>query len=351
MSEKEIVSMEYQGAEYTGEVSGGVPHGRGKIVFEDKSTYEGEWSDGVPHGYGKARYYDEDGEYLGDFEGEYCDGELKHGKWRERNLDYEGDFVDSLYEGYGVSKWDCGLHYYKGEWKEGVYHGKGLRCDYDGTWDGEWKDGCINGNGIFTSKEGWVFTGKVVESDEADEFEGNGMIAFGNGDIYVGGVATTFSSLSYLKMHGKGKYTYSDGSVYEGEFVYGRRKEDVEAEKKAKIEEEERQERERQEEQRREEEERTKDPVAYDLAKKKAYRKRLEKDCAVLFGGATDIRTRFSILKEAYFQANNSGFNDHMAWEASTGRDDSQIEFWENACRLKREVNALCNIYKEELGE
>ena len=39
-------------------------------------------------------------------------------------------------------------------------------------------------------------------------------IEFKNGDRYRGG-------LKDFKMHGKGKYTYSNGTVYEGDFYSG----------------------------------------------------------------------------------------------------------------------------------
>lgn len=346
MSEKDVVTMEYENGEYTGEVVGEIPHGQGKLAYPDGSYYEGEWENGCPHGLGKAKCYDDDGEYMGYFEGEFVNGDFKHGKWRERNSDYEGDFVDGLFDGYGVKKWDCSLHYYEGQWKQGLYHGKGICCDYDGTWDGEWKDGHINGSVTLTSKDGWVFVGEAVESFE---IKGKGTMTFENGDVYVGEVASSYDSLNSLRMHGEGTYTCKDGSVYKGKFVWGRRKEVVDAEIRAKKEEERRQEEARLEAERREAEERAKDPVAYDARKKREYREYLEEKCKVLYGGTTDISRRFSILREAYFQSHNSGFNDHMAWEASTGRYDADIEFWDNACRLKYEVEALCNIYKEEL--
>ena len=323
MSKKEIVTVEYDNGTYTGEVLDGRPHGGGKMVYTDGSVYEGEWKNGSPHG---------------------------HGKWRERNANnsnYEGDFVNGLFDGYGVKKWDCDNHYYKGEWKEGRSHGKGICCAYNGTWDGEWVSGHINGNGTFTSKQGWVFTGRAIEHWE---IEGTGRITFSNGDVYVGEVGSSYNSMGNLSMHGEGTYTYKDGSVYKGEFVYGRRKADIDAEKKAKQEEERRQEEARLEAERREAEERAKDPVAYDAAKKKAYREQLEEKCKVLYGSETDIGKRLSILQEAFYEAHNRGFNDHMAWEASTGRGNQyQIEFWEKSCRLKYEVEALCNIYEEEL--
>ena len=356
MSKKEIVTVEYDNGTYTGEVLDGLPHGEGKMICKDGSVYEGEWKNGSLHGHGRAKCYEEKGmlssgpwyDYAGTFEGEFENGDFKHGKWSERNANYEGDFVDGLYDGYGVKKWNCGVHYYKGQWKEGLYHGTGILSEYDGIWEGQFVNGHINGKGTFTSKQGWVFTGTAIEHWE---IEGTGRITFSNGDVYVGEVGSSYKSMGNLSMHGEGTYTYKGGSVYKGEFVYGRRKADIDAEKKAKQEEERRQEEARLEAERREAEERAKDPVAYDAAKKKAYREQLEEKCKVLYGSETDIGKRLSILKEAFFQAHNSGFNDHMAWELAAGKEDSGTSFWQEACRLKYEVEALCKIYEKELGD
>ena len=48
-----------------------VPHGRGKVIFYDRSiTYEGELDHGAIKGYGFATHHDG----LFDFEGEIADG-------------------------------------------------------------------------------------------------------------------------------------------------------------------------------------------------------------------------------------------------------------------------------------
>ncbi len=81
------------------------------------------------------------------------------------------------------------------------------------------------------------------------------------------------------------------------------------------------------------------------------HRERLEEECAVLYGGETDIKKRFEILKDAYWQARNAGYCDAMAGRLMGGRPDAQTDYWEKACSLKYEVEELCNIYNEELGE
>ena len=80
-------------------------------------------------------------------------------------------------------------------------------------------------------------------------------------------------------------------------------------------------------------------------------REELEKSCAALFGGETDTAKRYEILKNAFWMAHNSGYCDYMAGILMSGRETAQTEYWEKACRLKWEVEELCEIYKEELGE
>ena len=81
------------------------------------------------------------------------------------------------------------------------------------------------------------------------------------------------------------------------------------------------------------------------------YREQLEKKCSVLYGSETDIKKRFEILKDAYWKAHNAGYCDAMAGRLMGGESSYQTDYWEKACSLKYEVEALCHIYKEELGE
>jgi len=78
--------------------------------------------------------------------------------------------------------------------------------------------------------------------------------------------------------------------------------------------------------------------------------KRLEEECKTLYGEETDIKKRYEILKRAFFAAHNSGYNDAMAWELSTGGSPS-THFWQQAIDLKWEVEKLCEYYELEVEE
>ncbi len=353
MDEKEIVTIEFDDGTYTGEVLDGKPHGHGKIVYDSFGSttyYEGGWQNGKYHGRGKLviEEYSDFRKNLRSWEGEWVNGDIPYGIFIGSDESvYEGELKKRYPHGVGKKKWYAGT--YEGEWKDGQMHGKGKRVFYGGKiWEGQMKEGCVHGKGTFTSDKGWVFTGEYF--DIPQNSHGKGKIVFPNGDVYDGEVSTTFG-VENLDMHGKGTYTYADGRVLKDEFTYGKSNTERQAEWEAKKAEEKRLEQERLEAERREAEERAKDPVAYDAAKKKAYRESLEEKCKALYGSETDIHKRYAILKEAHFQAFNSGFNDHMAWELASGKESSGTSFWQEACRLKYEVRALCDIYKEELGE
>jgi hypothetical protein len=124
------------------------PHGVGRMVYDDGNRiHEGFWDHGNREGYGRCVFLN-----IGDFhEGDYVQN-LRHGPgkylWKDGrafmgnyhnderqgqgvfsypNGDiYEGNFADGQRSGYGTFKFHNGDFQYKGEWKEGVYEGKGL---------------------------------------------------------------------------------------------------------------------------------------------------------------------------------------------------------------------------------
>ena len=63
-STKDVVTIDWDGGSYTGEVSDGVPLGQGTLTRPDGTKYVGEWRDGLPNGHGTANYPDGD-KYVG----------------------------------------------------------------------------------------------------------------------------------------------------------------------------------------------------------------------------------------------------------------------------------------------
>ena len=65
----------------------------------------------------------------------------------------------------------------------------------------------MHGRGIFTSSQGYVYTGEFKYGKP----NGLGKLVYDNGDQYEG-------SLVNDMLHGKGKYLYANGDRYQGEF-------------------------------------------------------------------------------------------------------------------------------------
>jgi hypothetical protein len=66
----------------------------------------------------------------------------------------------------------------------------------------------MHGRGIFTSSQGYVYTGEFRYGKP----NGLGKLVYDNGDRYEG---------SFLEdmLHGRGKYNYANGDLYQGEFL------------------------------------------------------------------------------------------------------------------------------------
>ena len=105
--------------------------GFNKYTWPNGNTYEGDWVDGKMQGRGRLETNDEI---------------------------YEGDFFDNQYHGNGELKFTDGSGYYKGEFKNGNFEGKG---EY-------------NKVGVF------VYRGDFKGGD----FEGYGVKEYANGDVY-----------------------------------------------------------------------------------------------------------------------------------------------------------------------
>ena len=73
---------------------------------------------------------------------------------------------------------------YEGEWKGGLYHGRGRYTGFNSdSYDGEWEADTMHGTGRYTyCDSGDVYEGGWV----AGKREGFGKETCGNGDVYEG---------------------------------------------------------------------------------------------------------------------------------------------------------------------
>ena len=144
---------------YIGELKKEIPYGKGLLYNKNRNIkYEGEFIDGKYSGNGKLIY--DNGNY---YEGQFIDG-LRHGQGiiynKNNDIIYEGEFNKGNPEGKGKYIYDNG-EYYIGEFKNGFSNGKGI---------------------LYYKNDNIKYEGDFVE----DKFEGEGKFIWENGNYYIG---------------------------------------------------------------------------------------------------------------------------------------------------------------------
>ena len=113
---------------YDGAIKNGVPHGRGKMYWADKSVYDGDWWGGKMHGSGIMTS---------------PDGTRRHGRWINGEMNGQGE-----------------IHYpdgrvYSGSIVAGQCHGYGRLQHPGGEWfEGEFAYDRITENGSYNTANG-----------------------------------------------------------------------------------------------------------------------------------------------------------------------------------------------------
>ncbi len=159
-----------------------------KILCTEKSNLE-EFKKKIPNGYGE---YD------------FSDGTRYKGEWKDGQYHGQGIF-------YGSRKYD----YYKGNWKNGRRHGKGISTYFDGiqkrTLKGEFRDNRLHGQGS-EKTENYEYFGNWKNGN----LHGQGTFKNHIGDKYKG-------EWKEGKKHGKGIQNFQDGRMYIGSFKDNKR--------------------------------------------------------------------------------------------------------------------------------
>lgn len=189
----------------------------GKIDFR----YEGNMREGKRHGKGVYKWVSGD-----IYEGNWIDNKMNgKGIFRWANGDiYEGNWVDDKMSGKGIYKWTDG-NIYEGDFANNERHGKGIYKRINGNiYEGDWVNGKRTGKGIYKWPSGTTYVGDFVNGD----FHGKGIYKFADGRSYEGNYVND-------KRHGWGVEKSSDGKItYEGEWINGKKKTDIEREQNKK---------------------------------------------------------------------------------------------------------------------
>lgn len=198
---------------------------KGEKTLEDGTYLKGSFGNGKLNGKGLKITS------LGRQEGDFVDNRL-HGKGKY-TLSFgtvmEGDFRDGFLEGEGKIIRQDG-DYSIGKFKMGALHGTGKMKSGIHTYEGEFYENTLNGRGKRTSSDGEVLDGEFLKHKLV-----KGKWSFPDGTVYEGefkndhldwkGKATYPSGevqegeFKGGKLNGEGKITFANGSVYEGHFI------------------------------------------------------------------------------------------------------------------------------------
>ncbi|XP_025235197.1 radial spoke head 10 homolog B-like [Theropithecus gelada] len=206
------------GLKYEGDFVKNVPMNHGVYTWPDGSMYEGEVVNGMRNGFGMFKCSTQPVSYIG----HWCNGR-RHGKGsiyynQEGTCWYEGDWVQNIKKGWGIRCYKSG-NIYEGQWEDNMRHGEGrmrwLTANEEYT--GRWERGLQNGFGTHT----W-FLKRIPSSqyplrnEYIGEFvnghrHGRGKFYYASGAVYDGEWVSN-------KKHGTGRLTFKNGRVYEGTF-------------------------------------------------------------------------------------------------------------------------------------
>eukprot|EP00741_Cyanophora_paradoxa_P025073 tig00000342_g24201.t1 len=223
------------GSVYVGFVQKGSREGTGEMVYAGGGKYVGEWRTNVRDGTGRMEHANGT-KYFGTWS-----RDAMHGKGTLEFRDgrkYEGGMQDNQPSGIGFLTYPDGSKY-EGQFRDGSREGKGKMTYANGDiYDGDWARDAKEGYGLYISEDGLRFEGTY----SGDKRNGPGAIVDANGskavgqwrdDQLLGQIEIVYpSGAKYLgewggttgqSRHGRGRMTYINGDVYDGEWIDDRR--------------------------------------------------------------------------------------------------------------------------------
>ena len=121
-----------------------------------------------------------------------------------------GTWINDSFTGWNKEKFSNGS-VLEGKFINGSLNGKGIASKSDVEYEGDFRESKFEGKGKLTYKD----TGETYEGDFKDNtLTGYGKFTWPNGEVYEGEFLNG-------KFNGKGKYSYPDGQIYEGDYVNG----------------------------------------------------------------------------------------------------------------------------------
>ncbi|KAH3723085.1 2-isopropylmalate synthase [Pelomyxa schiedti] len=189
---------------YTGRLVNNKRDGRGKLTWQGpggQHTYDGDWRDGLKHGRGTYTW---------------PDGVTYDGEWNNNKFDGWESAAAKLNQAAAVM-----VTVYEGWWNNGQRHGHGMwRSPETGTiYCGEWDHDVMSGTARMLIGDNSTLHhdpgGSYVGERKNDEFHGEGVRLWSNGDRYQGDWVDG-------KEHGNGTKRWArDGSSFTGVWERG----------------------------------------------------------------------------------------------------------------------------------
>lgn len=183
-------------------IEGNCLNGEGTKVWEDISIEKGNWVNGKLNGKGFQSFSSKS-----EFSGDTYTGEFKDGLYQGRGIYYDksedskyiGEFKGGKPNGKGICKWGKNSkypnRYYDGDWKNGLMHGYGTKF-----WG-------ISENDNYTNN-------KYVGDWQYDMMDGIGKYEWADGSYY-------FGPWKYNNQHGDGVFVFEGGEVFKGHWEDG----------------------------------------------------------------------------------------------------------------------------------
>ncbi|KAL7544720.1 hypothetical protein ACHAWF_008087 [Thalassiosira exigua] len=176
------------GVEYSGEFFDDKIHGQGSLTLIDGSVYTGSFFNGLFHGRGMLEDEGKSRVYFGEFE----NGE-RSGEGEEKFSDgsrYKGGYKFGKRHGIGVLFDRDGSELYRGAWDENLQHGKGVllrhqqaETSWEGSYEGDFFQGKFSGNGKYTYTDGTSIEGQWLDGIPRD---GDWSIKYPDGSKFYG---------------------------------------------------------------------------------------------------------------------------------------------------------------------
>lgn len=198
------------GAKYIGEFKNGLMNGKGIFFYANGNQYNGNWINQIRSGKGRMIYANGD-QYFGFFKDNKINGQ---GELTYANGDkYVGAWLDGRQNGQGTFFYANGNRY-EGAFLNDYPNGVGTFYYKDGSkYTGQWRNGREHGQGAFITPVGQSVNGQWVKGQLQENWT--------QLTTRVDTLSVRDCNFNYCS-GATGKYRYSDGTLYVGEFKNGK---------------------------------------------------------------------------------------------------------------------------------